>query len=229
MATKKTTAKSAAQEAVESKHVLVLRTCSADLTSNSYRLVKGKKVSGTPFVWPEKGKVECTDWDPSPVCGGGLHGLAWGDGNARLLDNSNDAKWQVVKVLESDLIAVDGDKVKFPRGEVIYTGNMADAMAMVIADSWHIDNTVSSIQEEAAKKKASSKAASSGDSSKAASSGDSSKAASSGDSSTAASSGDSSTAASSGDYSKAASSGDSSTAASSGDSSTAASSGDSST
>jgi len=211
---KKKQEKSVAQEAAESKHVLVLRTCDANGKSHSR------------FQWPEKGPVECNDWDPTPRCGGGLHGLAWGDGDWSLLNSSHDAKWQVVKVPEKDIVAIDGHKVKFPRGEVLYTGNMADAMAMVLADRWRIEQLVAAIQKENAEKEAKNK--SGGDLSVAASSGYSSKAASSGYSSTAASSGDSSTAASSGYSSKAASSGDSSTAASSGYSSKAASSGDSS-
>ena len=49
-------------------HVLVMRTCTASLTSH-----KG-------FVWPESGDVEAPDWDPVASCGNGLHGLKWGVG-----------------------------------------------------------------------------------------------------------------------------------------------------
>jgi hypothetical protein len=201
------------------------------------------RISSHSFQWPESGPVECTDWDPAPVCGHGLHGLLWGDGDWSLLNKDYDAVWQVVEVVADCIVPIDKDKVKFPRGTVIYSGGIAGAVTMVLNHQKHFTDTLAAIQAAAKKTEASKSgkeksvsaegkkcaAASSGDSSTAASSGDSSTAASSGYSSTAASSGYSSTAASSGDYSTAASSGDYSTAASSGYSSTAASSGDYST
>ena len=212
-----------------SEKVLVIRTSAADGTS--YNTVKG----------PAAGPGECPEWDPAPTCGHGLHGLVWGDGNWSYLSNEIDALWQVVEV-DDLIVTIDSEKVKFPRGVVVYSGDMPGAVKMVLANEERILATVKSIQEESktksqggrSKKTAassgySSTAASSGYSSKAASSGYYSNAASSGDSSKAASSGDSSKAASSGNSSKAASSGDYSTAASSGNSSKAASSGDYST
>lgn len=44
-------------------HVLILRTCDADMTSHG------------GFAWPEAGPVECPDWDPTPRCGGGLRSV----------------------------------------------------------------------------------------------------------------------------------------------------------
>jgi hypothetical protein len=201
------------------------------------------RISSHSFQWPGSGPVECTDWDPAPVCGHGLHGLLWGDGDWSLLNKAYDAVWQVVEVVADCIVPIDKAKVKFPRGTVIYSGGIAGAVTMVLNHQKHFTDTLAAIQAAAKKTEASKSgkeksvsaegkkcaAASSGYSSKAASSGDSSKAASSGDSSTAASSGYYSTAASSGYYSTAASSGESSTAASSGYSSKAASSGESST
>jgi hypothetical protein len=161
---------------------LVLRNCKADLTSHS------------GFTYPEKGPVEAPDWNSRPECGGGLHGLIWGEGNWSLLRPDFDAKWQVIEVEDSpeNIVRIDAEKIKFHRGEVIFTGEMSKAVTMVLCGSQAFQRAY-----EQAKDKAegdSSKAASSGYSSTAASSGDSSKAASSGNSSTAASSGDSSTA-----------------------------------
>jgi hypothetical protein len=189
---------------------LVLRTCAADMTSHK----------GT-FTWPRQGPVECTDWDPNPECGNGLHGLPWGNGDWTLLSSADDAVWQVVEVETSALVSIDNNKAKFQRGTVLFSGSRVDAVIRVLCGSEAMSNTMLAAQAWDEKAGNSSTAASSGYSSTAASSGDSSTAASSGYSSTAASSGDSSKAASSGDYSTAASSGNSSTAASSGDSSTA--------
>src|ERR1017187_8047676 len=195
---------------------------------------KDRKARGG-FQWPERGVVECPDWNDKPECGGGFHGLLWGEGDWSLLSSAHDATWQVVKIALSDSIKIDGQKIKFKKGEIVHSGGMAEAFELVLCHKTRF----ALLQKEAGKKSSggsstaassgdSSTAASSGDFSTAASSGDFSKAASSGDSSTAASSGYFSTAASSGDFSKAASSGDSSTAASSGYSSKAASSGNSS-
>jgi len=160
---------------------LVLRTCKADLTS----------LNG--FKWPASGSVECPDWDPRPECGHGLHGLPWGTGNWSYLSAEADAIWQVVEVDEESCVPIDGDKVKFPKGNVIFSGRMAEAVTTVLCDPRAMKGA---------------EQASSGDCSTAASSGDCSKAASSGDCSKAASSGDCSTAASCGDCSKAAAQGE---------------------
>ena len=160
----------------------------------------------TAFRWPRSGIVEAPDWDPEPKCGGGLHGLEFGEGSWNLLsENETGAdEWRVIRVQPGDFVRLtDGGnvKVKLHRGEVVYCGNKAEALARVMCGKEALEKAQFEAQNY---------------SSTAASSGYSSTAASSGNSSTAASSGNSSTAASSGNYSKAASSGDSSTAASSG-------------
>ena len=147
--------------------VLVLRNCKADGTS-----YKG-------FKWPSSGLVECSDWNDKRECGGGLHGLLWGHGNWSLLSNDADAIWQVVEVEEDCLIKIDDEKVKFPRGNVVYSGLMSIAVCTVVCDPRAMHGADQT------------------------SSGDGSTAASSGDGSTAASSGNGSKAASSGNYSTA--------------------------
>ena len=94
--------------------VLVLRTCAADMSSRN------------GFIWPESGPVECPDWSPEPVCGHGLHGALWGEGNAQLLSWDKDARWLVVRVLASDIVDLGG-KVKFPRGWVEHCGTRESA------------------------------------------------------------------------------------------------------
>ena len=100
----------------KAEYVYVLRTCNADLTSRC------------GFQWPEKGAVSCPDWNSTPCCGNGLHGLLWGEGNGGLLDWSEDAKWLVVRVLADEIVKIDdGEKVKFPRGEVVFCGERREA------------------------------------------------------------------------------------------------------
>ena len=105
----------------DSEYVLVLRTCDQD-----HRSYGG-------FQWPELGPVECPDWNPSPVCGGGLHGLLWGAGDWTLVDISPDAVWKVARVLASEIVDLGG-KVKFPRGEVVYSGTRDGATGYIVAN-----------------------------------------------------------------------------------------------
>jgi hypothetical protein len=99
---------------------LILRTCRPDMTSHG------------GFVWPTSGKVEAPDWNPEPECGGGLHGLLNGQGNASLLDWSADAVWIVARPGRL-LVDIDGDKVKCKTATVIYSGDHAGALATLRA------------------------------------------------------------------------------------------------
>ena len=98
----------------------LLRTVAADMTSYG------------GFVWPTEGPVEAPDWDPTPECGGGLHGLLWGEGDGWLLNWSEDANWLVVEVDVADVVALDG-KVKVPRGVVVHCGSRQSATSHIVA------------------------------------------------------------------------------------------------
>mgnify|MGYP000888624733 CR=1 FL=1 len=74
------------------------------------------------FTWPEEfgASVTVENWDARPSCGGGLHGLKWGYGDENYLRSTcEDLVWQVVEVVESDLVDVQGTKVKFPKCTMI--------------------------------------------------------------------------------------------------------------
>ncbi len=102
------------------QQMLVLRTCNPDMTGHG------------GFVWPREGHVEAPDWDPRPECGGGLHGLAWGEGGGFHLDWSEDAVWLVVEADQADIVDL-GDKIKFPAGNVIYAGTREEAVGRIAA------------------------------------------------------------------------------------------------
>ena len=173
--------KSAAPAVSAPKKVLVLRTCTPEMT--------GTQDKSRHFVWPTSGPVACPDWNPEPVCGGGLHGLAWGDGDWGLLRDESDSKWLVVEVDEADMVKIDKLKVKFSRGVVIYCGTKGEAITRVLCGREAMERAQVEAKGNGIASGDYSKAASSGDYSKAASSGDYSKAASSGNGSKAASSG----------------------------------------
>ena len=90
--------------------VLVLRTCTAQMTSHN------------GFKWPESGPVSAPDWRPDSECGHGLHGFLWGEGNGSLANWDIDAKWLVCSVPKDSLIDI-GEKVKFPACEVVFCGD----------------------------------------------------------------------------------------------------------
>jgi hypothetical protein len=91
---------------------LVLRSCDSQMGSHG------------GFRWPEKGIVTAPDWDPRAVCGYGLHGLLWGEGDVGLLGDVTPGarRWLVVAVDARELVDIDR-KVKFPRGWVLEVFN----------------------------------------------------------------------------------------------------------
>ncbi|HBO6386318.1 TPA: hypothetical protein L4737_006144 [Pseudomonas aeruginosa] len=115
----------ASKKKASQETALVLRTCSADLTSHG------------GFQWPDKigAVVEAPDWKKDNRCGHGLHGWLFGQGNHDCSGTVGDAdaKWLVVEVGLSDLIALGG-KVKFPRCTIRHIGNRASATQFLIAN-----------------------------------------------------------------------------------------------
>ena len=96
---------------------LVLRTCDANMQSRS------------GFEWSREGIVSAPDWDPRPECGNGLHGLLRGQGDAALLNWSDDAVWLVVAPI-GDIVDLGG-KVKFESAEVLFAGERMDAIGFL--------------------------------------------------------------------------------------------------
>ena len=117
LARKRPAATSAPAESAPRQRAM-LRTCAADMTSRG------------GFQWPESGEVSAPDWTPEPVCGGGLHGLLDGCGDGSLLLWGEGVKWLVVEV--DEWVAIDEEKVKAPRGRVVYAGDRGGAVALGI-------------------------------------------------------------------------------------------------
>ena len=94
------------------KHIYVLRVNDANNQSRD------------GFQYPRKGKVSAPDWNPSPECGGGLHGWESGEGDPLVATIHPDGVWLVLKVEDSpeNLVRLDG-KVKFREGTVVFTGS----------------------------------------------------------------------------------------------------------
>ena len=106
------------------KTVLVLRTCSADMTSHG------------GFKWPKRGPVSAPDWIDNFQCGNGLHGWLWGEGDGTLGHvDTPKAKWLVVRVIASEVRHGAGHligKCKFPRGYVVHCGDRKSATEYIM-------------------------------------------------------------------------------------------------
>jgi hypothetical protein len=101
--------------------MLVLRSCSSEL----------KSYGG--FQWVESGPIAAPDWQSTKECGKGLHGFAWGEGNANLANLSSDAKWLVCEVDDATAIDLVG-KVKFPNCIVVFCGTRDEAVNYLLAN-----------------------------------------------------------------------------------------------
>ncbi|AZD84981.1 Phage flagellar hook-length control protein fliK [Pseudomonas chlororaphis subsp. aureofaciens] len=104
---------------------LVLRTCHADLTSHGR------------FQWPNEvgAVVAAPDWRRDDECGHGLHGWLFGQGDSGASDSigATDAKWLVVEVVLSDIVALGG-KVKFPSCTIRHIGDKHSATEYLLAN-----------------------------------------------------------------------------------------------
>jgi len=105
--------------------MLILKTVNPDMTAYN------------GFVWPGVGEtIEAPDWNPSPVYGGGLHGLAWGEGDGIfMLDWEDDAVWIVFEPIDAygmpsteEVVAINDEAVKCRRARVLCVGTKDDAI-----------------------------------------------------------------------------------------------------
>ncbi|TXH40600.1 MAG: hypothetical protein E6Q97_39350 [Desulfurellales bacterium] len=78
-----------------------------------YRTANAAGQAHGGFQWIE-GWNEAPDWNPEPVCGGGLHFLKWGEGASGLLDWTDSATHWIVEADESETVTMD-DKAKARR------------------------------------------------------------------------------------------------------------------
>jgi hypothetical protein len=97
----------------------VLRTCDA------------KNCGYGGFKWPTSGPVSAPDWDPRPVCGGGLHGVVNGAPGPYTCSDKR-ARWLVVEVETASIVSLH-DQVKFPAGVVVYCGDRDGAIDWLVA------------------------------------------------------------------------------------------------
>ena len=95
----------------------------------------GAAWGGFRWTLDEGAEVIAPDWDPTPACGGGLHGLLNGAGNGGLIDWSTDAVWIVAEIPDGETVVdvdVDG-KVKVRRCIVRHVGDKTSAPEFLAA------------------------------------------------------------------------------------------------
>jgi hypothetical protein len=92
----------------------------------------GKAYRG--FQWPLTvgAEVIAPDWDPAPVCGGGLHGWAWGLSFGEGKDPYWDGRWIVFAAKPADVVLVAG-KVKARSGVVRFVGEWQAATNFILS------------------------------------------------------------------------------------------------
>jgi len=89
--------------------VLILRKCEKDGSSRN------------GFKYGQVGDtVTAPDWDPTPECGKGLHGLKQGNGDWGLLQGDD---WLVIEANDEDVVDIDKNKCKFRNGKILYRGD----------------------------------------------------------------------------------------------------------
>ena len=103
------------------------------MTNYIMKTVQADGSSYGGFMWQlEVGaKVVAPDWDPTPECGGGLHGLLNGCGNGGLLDWGESAVWIVARVPKSAQVVDLGGKVKVDRCKVVHVGDQVSATSFL--------------------------------------------------------------------------------------------------
>ena len=111
-------------------------------------LLKTVKADGTArggFQWPldEGAEVTAPGWDPTPVYGGGLHGLLNGAGNGGLIDWSTDAVWIVAEIPDDETVVDLDGKVKVRRCIVRHVGDKTSAPEFLAAHG-HTEGVVGS-------------------------------------------------------------------------------------
>ncbi|MCB1711521.1 MAG: hypothetical protein KDH96_03290 [Candidatus Riesia sp.] len=106
---------------LENDEVLVLRRCHRDMSSpSSY---------ANRFKYPKHGYVAAPDWDPTAICGGGLHGFLRGEGNPNFSFYSDSCRssWLLLAAEEGPIVRLGEGKVKFPEGRVVFAGSLKQA------------------------------------------------------------------------------------------------------
>ena len=93
------------------------------------------------FLWPDQvgAIVEAPDWNPEPVCGGGLHGLINGEGELDLLCHRNNAVWYAFESVDengnpsdTETVDIDGEKGKCQRAIIRAVGTRAEATTWLV-------------------------------------------------------------------------------------------------
>ena len=117
---------------MESKRRLMLKTVDDDMTSYN------------GFKWKKRGMVTCSDWENTPKCGNGLHGLPMGIGDSELLSWDRSAKWLVFEALGGYIEF--SDKAKCEKARVLFCGDRKGATDYLVKHGADISKVVGAFQ-----------------------------------------------------------------------------------
>ena len=85
--------------------------------------------------WPKSGPVECPDWRDDRQCGSGFHGWLGGEGDVSVWEHRPDDLGLVLSVNSADIRDLSG-KVKFRRGNIVYSGTRPGAADYLLAHGY---------------------------------------------------------------------------------------------
>ena len=114
--------------------VLIVRCIPKDGKTSNLRLKDGDEIAAEPFQNPlvVGETVTAPDWDSRQVCGGGIHGWAWGLCIGEGKDPDWSAIWKVYGAKPEDVVPIEG-KVKFRTGILRFSGAWWEATSFVLS------------------------------------------------------------------------------------------------
>lgn len=127
--------------------VLVIRKTNFSSSGNKYLAMHD-------FEWPLLigAQVTASDWNPAPICGGGLHGLLWGEGETGFIwpgspPYDRGCVYHILEVKSEDIVNLGG-KIKFPSCTVqAIFFDYKDAYTYIKDQKFRYDDYMASIEE----------------------------------------------------------------------------------
>ena len=91
------------------------------------------------FLWPDTAgvTVTCDDWNPAPICGGGLHAFKDGCGGGSLAHWDADAIWYLLSADTDAIIHIDNQKCKAPAWTIEAIGSHGEIVSALEARAPH--------------------------------------------------------------------------------------------
>jgi hypothetical protein len=86
------------------------------------------------FKWPPVGVwIECPNWDPTPVCGGGFHGQGAEASGALVINGPKDKPARCLFCeTRGERVIIEGDKLKVPEARILLVNDLSVARGLSV-------------------------------------------------------------------------------------------------